>query len=102
MTAEHSGRAEQPIGQVARNASTQQSDCHSPGWMTDSRYQLDDHKGKHEDPGNREHVSEALALAEGGAGVADEPQCEQSAQQPDRGKRLELSHCNDLGDKISC
>jgi hypothetical protein len=41
-------------------------------------------------------------LAEGRARVSDESQGEQSAQQPHRGKRLELVDCDDLGDKISC
>jgi hypothetical protein len=70
--------------------------------MTDSRDQLDDHEAKHEDPRNGKHISKTLALAEGSAGVANEPQCKQSTKQSDRGKRLELGHRDDLGDKISC
>src|SRR5512133_314077 len=74
VTAQHSGRSEQPIGQVSGDASTQEPDRHSPRWMTDSRNQLDDHEGKHHDPGDRKHVGKTLALAEGSAGVTNEPQ----------------------------
>ena len=50
---------------------------------------------------DREDVSEALTLAESSAGVANQPQSEQSAQQPNRSKRLQLGHRNDLGYEIS-
>jgi hypothetical protein len=102
VTAQDSGRAEQPIGQVSGNASTQEPDRHGPRWMTDSRDQLDDHEGKHQDPGYRKHISKTLALAEGSARVPNKPQREQSTEQADGGKRLELSYRDDLGDKISC
>jgi hypothetical protein len=102
VTAQHSGRSEQPIGQVSGDASTQEPDRHSPGWMTDSRDQLDDHEGKHQDAGDRKHISKTLALAEGSARVPNKPQREQSTEQADGGKRLELSYRDDLGDKISC
>ena len=70
--------------------------------MADPRHQLDDHEAQHRDRRDSEHVGEALALAEGGAGVPDEPQCEQPTQQPNRSKRLQLGHRDDLGDEISC
>ena len=55
-----------------------------------------------DDPRDRKHISKTLALAEGSAGVANKPQREQSTEQADGGKRLELSYRDDLGDEISC
>jgi hypothetical protein len=69
--------------------------------MTDPRYQFDDHEGQHDDSCDREYVRKTLALTERGPGVSDEPQCEQSTKQPDRGQRLEVGYSDDLGDKIS-
>jgi len=102
VAAEHPWGAKQPVGQISRYASTQQPDSHRPGGVADARYQLDDHEAQHRYAGDREDVCEALTLAESGAGVANEPQGEQSTQQPNRDERLQLSHCDDLGDEISC
>ena len=41
-----------------------------------------------------------LALAERGTGVADQPQGEQSAEQPDRRAGIELTDRDDLGHDI--
>jgi hypothetical protein len=100
VAAEHSWWAKQPICQVSCDAGAQQSNSHGPGRMADSRNQLDDHEGKHHDPRDGKHVSKTLTLAERSAGVSNEPQREQSTQQPDRSKRFELGNSDDLGDHI--
>src|SRR4249920_3856547 len=70
--------------------------------MADPRHQLDDHEGQHRYRCDCEHIGEVLALAEGSAGVPNEPECEQPTQQPNRSKRLQMGHRDDLGDEISC
>jgi hypothetical protein len=80
MTAQHSGRSKQPIGEVARNAGTQESDGHGPSRMTDPWHQLDDHKGKHQDRCDGKDVCETLTLTERSAGVSNEPERQQSAE----------------------
>src|SRR5687768_841179 len=102
VTAEHSWGTKQPVGEISCDASTQQPDSHRPGRVADTRYQLDDHEAQHRYTGDGEHVGEALTLAESRTRVADKSQGEQSTQQPNRDKRLQLSHCDDLGDEISC
>jgi hypothetical protein len=44
--------------------------------VADPRHQLDDHEGQHHYRRDSEHVGEALTLAEGSAGVPNEPECE--------------------------
>jgi hypothetical protein len=102
VAAEHTWGSEQAVGQVSCDTSTQQPDGHGPGWVADSRHQLDDHEGQHSYRRDCEHEGKALTLAEGSAGVPDEPQCEQPTQQPNRDKRLQLGHRDDLGDEVSC
>ena len=88
-------------GQVLLDgAAITKSDRVSVGSMLE--VELDDHEGKHQNPGDRKHISKTLTLAEGSARVANKPQREQSTEQADGGKRLELSYRDDLGDKISC
>ena len=102
MAAEHPWGTKQSVGQISCDASAQQPDSHRPGRVPDARHQLDDHEAQDRYAGDRKHVREALTLAESRTGVANESQCEQSTQQPNRDKRLQLSHCDDLGDEISC
>jgi hypothetical protein len=101
MSAEHSRRTEQPIGEITCHSGAQQSNSYRPGWMADPWDELDDHEGQDNDPGDGKDISKTLALAEGRTRVTDESQCDQSAQQANRGKWLKLVYRDDLGDKIS-
>ena len=101
MAPEHSRRPEQSISEIACDPRAQQPNSYSPCWMADPWHQLDDHECQDDDPRDGKYISKALALAESSARVTDESQCEQSAKQADRSKRLELIYRDDLGDKIS-
>ena len=52
------------------------------------------------DRDDREHRGEPLALAEGRARVADQPQRQQAAEQPDRNERVQLGDRHDLGEDV--
>jgi hypothetical protein len=101
MAAEHPWRAEQPVGEISCDTSTQQPDGHGPGGMADPRHQLDDHEEQDRDPRDCEDVGEALALTESSARVPNEPQREQPIEQPNRIQGFQVGYRNDLGDDIS-